>query len=41
MTTLPDLTIDESKYVALPHKNKYGQEYSAPRYDPLKDRRPQ
>ncbi len=27
-TTAPDLTLDESKYVELPHKNKYGEDYS-------------
>ena len=26
-TTAPDLTLDESKYVELPHKNKYGEDY--------------
>lgn len=27
-TTAPDLTLDESQYVELPHKNKYGEDYS-------------
>jgi plastocyanin len=27
--TVPALTLDESKYVELPHKNKYGQDYPA------------
>ena len=37
----PDLTLDESKFVELPHKNKFGQEYPKAAYDPLKDSRPQ
>jgi plastocyanin len=27
-TTAPDLTLDESHYVELPHKNKHGEDYS-------------
>lgn len=34
--TLPELTLDESKFVELPHKNKYGQDYPRSAYDPLK-----
>ncbi len=37
----PDLTLDESKFVELPHKNKFGQDYPKSAYDPLKDSRPQ
>lgn len=36
-SALPDLTLDESKYVELPHKNKFGQEYPKSAYDPTKD----
>jgi plastocyanin len=35
--SLPDLTLDESHYVALPHLNKYGQAYPPAEYDPLKN----
>jgi hypothetical protein len=31
--TAPELTLDESKYVEVPHKNKYGQEYPASAYE--------
>ena len=34
--TFPELTLDESKFVELPHKNKYGQDYPRTAYDPLK-----
>lgn len=37
----PDLTLDESKFVELLHKNKFGQDYPKGAYDPLKDSRPQ
>jgi len=37
----PDLTLDESKFVELSHKNKFGQDYPKSAYDPLKDSRPQ
>jgi len=33
----PDLALDESKYVELAHKNKFGQEYPKSAYDPMKD----
>jgi len=34
----PDITLDESHYVAEPHLNKYGQPYSpSATYDPLKN----
>lgn len=36
-SSIPDLTLDESKYVELPHKNKFGQEYPKSAYDPTKD----
>jgi plastocyanin len=32
-----DLTLDESRYVAMPHLNKYGQAYPPAEYDPLKN----
>lgn len=35
--TAPDLALDESKYVELAHKNKFGQEYPKSAYDPMKD----
>ncbi len=38
--TIPDLTLDESKYVELPHKNKFGQDYPKAAYDPTKDGAP-
>jgi plastocyanin len=38
--TVPDLTLDESKYVELPHKNKFGQNYPKSAYDPTKDAAP-
>ena len=38
---VPDLALDESQFVELPHKNKFGQDYSKGGYDPLKDRKPQ
>ncbi len=31
-----DLTLDESGYVEMPHKNKYGQDYAKSAYDPNK-----
>ena len=30
----PELTLDESKFVEIPHKNKYGQDYPASAYEP-------
>lgn len=35
-----ELKLDESKYVELPHKNKYGQDYPASAYDPLRQDAP-
>jgi plastocyanin len=35
--SVPELTLDESKYVELAHKNKFGQEYPKSAYDPTKD----
>ncbi len=32
----PELTLDESKFVEVQHKNKYGQEYPASAYEPGK-----
>lgn len=37
---IPDLTLDESKYVELTHKNKFGQDYPKSAYDPTKDAAP-
>jgi len=37
---MPDLTLDESKYVELPHKNKFGLDYSKTAYDPTRDALP-
>jgi len=39
-SALPDFTLDESKYVELPHKNKFGHEYPKAAYDPTKDATP-
>jgi plastocyanin len=36
--TIPDLTLDESRYVALPHKNKFGRDYPASAYEKKEDR---
>jgi plastocyanin len=35
--SVPDITLDESHYVALPHLNKFGFPYPAVEYDPLKN----
>lgn len=35
--TAPDLALDESKYVELAHRNKFGQDYPKSAYDPTKD----
>jgi plastocyanin len=32
----PELTLDESKFVEMPHKNKYGLDYPASAYEPGK-----
>jgi plastocyanin len=37
----PPLALDETKFVELPHKNKFGQDYAKPGYDPLRDKKPQ
>ena len=31
--TVPELTLDESRYVSVPHKNKFGQDYPASAYE--------
>jgi plastocyanin len=31
--TVPELKLDESRYVAIPHKNKFGQDYPASAYE--------
>jgi len=33
---VPEITLDESKFVELQHKNKYGQDYPASAYEPGK-----
>jgi len=33
-STLPELRLDESKFVEAPHKNKYSQDYPRSSYDP-------
>jgi len=35
--TVPDLTVDESKFVETLHKNKFGQDYPKSAYDPKKN----
>ena len=37
--TVPEITLDESKFVEMQHKNKYGQDYPASAYDPGNDSR--
>jgi plastocyanin len=38
LATVPDITLDESRYVPMPHLNKYGQPYPpSATYDPLKN----
>lgn len=37
--TSPDLILNESQFVELPHKNKFGQDYPKSAYDPLLDKR--
>jgi plastocyanin len=37
--TAPDLSLDESGFVELPHKNKFGQDYPKASYDALKDKK--
>jgi plastocyanin len=32
-TSAPEMTLDESKFVEIPHKNKYGQDYPASAYE--------
>jgi hypothetical protein len=32
----PEMTLDESKFVEIPHKNKYGQDYPPSAYETLK-----
>jgi plastocyanin len=38
-TTSPELILNESRFVELPHKNKFGQDYPKSAYDPLLDKR--
>ncbi|MBI4456940.1 MAG: hypothetical protein HY644_13740 [Acidobacteria bacterium] len=37
--TAPDLTLDESQFIELPHKNKFGHDYPIGGYDPIKGER--
>jgi plastocyanin len=37
--SVPDITLDESRYVSVPHKNKFGQEYPASAYEKKEDGR--
>lgn len=39
-TAAPELALDESKFVELPHKNKMGQDYPKNPYDPTRDKKP-
>jgi plastocyanin len=39
-TTVDEMVLDESKFVAMPHRNKFGQDYPKSGYDPLKGRKP-
>ena len=34
--TAPDISLDESKFVETPHKNKFGEDYPKSAYDPKK-----
>jgi len=36
----PELSLDESNFVQLPHKNKFGQDYPGAAYDPLEGPQP-
>jgi plastocyanin len=38
--TVNEMVLDESKFVAMPHRNKFGQDYPKSGYDPLKSRKP-
>ena len=38
-TAAPEITLDESKFVELPHKNKFGQDYSKGAYNPATDKK--
>ena len=38
--TVNEIVLDESKFVAMPHRNKFGQDYPKSGYDPLKGRKP-
>jgi plastocyanin len=37
--SLPDIVLDESRYVSIPHKNKFGQDYPASAYEKKEDGR--
>ena len=36
--SVPDITLDESQYVSVPHKNKFGRDYPASAYEKKGDR---
>ncbi len=38
--TIADLVLDESRFVAVAHPNKFGMQYATIAYDPLRDRKP-
>lgn len=38
--TVNEMVLDESKFVSMPHRNKFGQDYPKSGYDPLKGRKP-
>jgi plastocyanin len=35
--SIPDITLDESRYVSVPHKNKFGHDYPASAYEKKED----
>jgi len=39
-TAIPDLTLDESKFVEMPHQNKFGQDYPKTAYEPIRGEKP-
>lgn len=38
--TMADLTLDESRFVAVARRNKFGEQYASIAYDPVRDRNP-
>jgi hypothetical protein len=37
--SVPDIKLDESQFVSVPHKNKFGQDYPASAYEKKEDGR--